>query len=416
MMKVCKIRIYPNKTQLKLINNTLGCCRYIYNLYLGYNIDNYKNGGKFISGYDFSKIVNKLKKGDSDYLWISNYSSKAVKDTIMRAESAFKKFFKNKGSFPRFKSRKRTNKESFFIVKDSIHYTNNKNIIKLPILGKTRITDYKSLPKESSITGGRIIREYDKYYVMLNYTYNGHHIDGNDECDIGIDLGLKHYATIASENRTIRILHFKNNKKYKKLNDRITKLQQIISKKAEVNYGKLYNEYMTKHHCETPNEKTKNIMKGESYNSSHIRSLKKKIRVLHAKKANLRQDCIYKLVDLITAKAKPSTITIENLDISEMIKHTHECEKSLHKYIGESGFYAFRIHLIAKCNEYGIKLRIADKYFASSKICSCCGHKKKDLTLNDRIYVCDECGLEIDRDINAAVNLLHLKNNKCKII
>lgn len=329
-MKVCKIRIYPNKTQLKLINDTLGCCRYIYNLYLGYNIDNYKNGGKFISGYDFPKIVNKLKKGDSDYLWISNYSSKAVKDTIMRAESAFKKFFKNKGSFPRFKSRKRTNKESFFIVKDSIHYTNNK--------------------------------------------------------------------------------------KYKKLNDRITKLQQIISKKVEVNYGKLYNEYMTKHHCETPNEKTKNIMKGESYNSSHIRSLKKKIRVLHTKKANLRQDCIYKLVDLITAKAKPSTITIENLDISEMIKHTHECEKSLHKYIGESGFYAFRIHLIAKCNEYGIKLRIADKYFASSKICSCCGHKKKDLTLNDRIYVCDECGLEIDRDINAAVNLLHLKNNKCKII
>ena len=99
-MKVCKIRIYLNKTQLKLINETLGCCRYIYNLYLGYNIDNYKNGGKFISGYDFSKIVNKLKKGDSDYLWISNYSSKAIKDTIMRAESAFKKFFKNKGSFP----------------------------------------------------------------------------------------------------------------------------------------------------------------------------------------------------------------------------------------------------------------------------------------------------------------------------
>lgn len=417
-MIACKIRIYPNKEQIRTINGTLGCCRYVYNMYIAHNIDAYKNGGKFVSGYDFSKYLNVLKRADPEYKWISGYSSKAVKDAIMRSETAFKRFFKKTSCFPRFKSRKRTNVESFYIVKDNIHYTKNKNIIKLPILGNVRITEYKYLPyDEDTITGGRIVREYGKYYVVLNYIpvivrYSLPHNDFN----IGIDLGLKHYTTIATDKHNpIKINHFKDTLKYKDINNRIERLQRIISKKAEINYKRLCDNYITSHNKE-PNEKLKNIMKGESYNSSRIRNLRKKIRNLNARKSNIRKDYINKLVDTLTAKTKPSSITIENLDISEMIKHTNEHEKALHRYIGESGFYTFRLQLENKCFIHDIKLRIANKYFASSKTCSKCGHKKRILTLDDRVYICDECGLEIDRDINAAINLLQLPDDKCNVI
>ena len=97
MYKVCKIRIYPNKAQIGIITKTLGTCRYVYNLYLEYNQKIYKEKGEFLSAYEFSKILNKLKKNEPRYQWISDVSSKAIKDTIMTAEKAFKRFFKKKG-------------------------------------------------------------------------------------------------------------------------------------------------------------------------------------------------------------------------------------------------------------------------------------------------------------------------------
>jgi putative transposase len=156
-------------------------------------------------------------------------------------------------------------------------------------------------------------------------------------------------------------------------------------------------------------------MKGESYNTSQIRRLKRKIRSLNNKKNNIRMNFIRELVNYITARTKPNTITIENLDISEMIKHNGTKDTTLHKYISESGFYYFKTLLESKCEYYGIKLRYANKYFASSKTCSHCGKNKNNLTLNDRVFICDYCGFKINRDENAAFNLLNLKDKKCDI-
>ena len=114
MKKVCKIRFYPNKSQIDLINGTLGCCRYVSNMYIAYNESMYKDGYPFTSGYDFSRIINKLKKNNPEYMWMCKYSSKAIKDAIMNTEKSFKNFFKKKGGFPCFKSRKRIKKEYFF--------------------------------------------------------------------------------------------------------------------------------------------------------------------------------------------------------------------------------------------------------------------------------------------------------------
>ena len=287
MIKSSKLRIYPNKTQLDIINNTLGACNFVKNKYLEYNINNYKENKSFINGNNFSKIINKLKKEDDKYVWINGISSKAIKDAIMTKEKSFISFFKNKNGFPKFKSRKRMNKESYYFIKDNIHYI-NKNIIKLPILKKVRITNSKDLPDESSIISGRIIRHYDKYYVM--FIYNDEYNDNKDiiknDIKLGIDLDIKDYAIIYDGYKCYHYKHFKDLDKYKKHYNRIKELQKIISKKVEYNYGKLLNKYLDKYHKE-PSEIIKNKLKGKSYNSSNIRRIFNKINKIKVKLTNI---------------------------------------------------------------------------------------------------------------------------------
>ena len=417
MIKTVKLRIYPNKSQINIINGTLGCYRYIYNKYIEFNIISYKTSGKFVFGYDFSKYINWLKKNDKEYEWIKRYSSKAIKDTIMNAENAFKRFFKEKNGFPKFKSRKRMHKESYFFIKDQVNYIKY-NIIQIPILGKIRITQNYDLPNIKNVTSGRVIREYNKYYIVLIYEYN-------TEClyltkdSLGIDLGLKNYCVVANSSYDIGtkfINHFKNNPNYKKISDKIIKLQQIISHKAEVNYYRLLNKWLDNNPTKEMNENYKKIMKGESYNSSQIRKLFKKIRVLKSKLRSIRYDFINKTVHALTVITKPRCITVEDLNIMDMIKHNGTKDTKLHKAIQESSFSTFKIKLMLKCLEYGIKFRMVTRWYPSTKKCFICNHKFKNITLSDRVLYCPNCGLEIDRDINAAYNMLNVKDKYCEIV
>ena len=403
MIKVCKIRCYPNKSQIDKINDVLSGCRYVSNLYIEYNIKRYESTGEFLSGYDFAKIVTKLKKTVPRFSWLKGISTKALKSSIMDTEKAFKAFFKKNSGFPKFKSRKKIKKESFFFIKDNIKYTDNKNIIKIPILGKIRIIEYDYLPVLSSITSGRVVKDSDKYYVIFIYETDPIDLPKRD-IGFGIDVGLKSYCTIYDGSNGYHINHFKDDKKYKRIQRKIQKLQQILSKKVEVNYYRKLNAHLDKHQ-EEPSEHSRNIMKGESYNTSGVMRIRKNIEKLYTKLRNIRKDFIDKLVYKLVARAKPEFITIEDLSISNMLQN--EEDHTLHKYIAESGFYYFRTHITDKCHEYLTELRIADKYFASSKTCCACGNKKNHLTLNDRIYKCDVCGNVIDRDENAAFNLYY---------
>lgn len=410
--KVCKIRFYSNNSQVDLINETLGCCRHVSNMYIAYNQEMYKYGHPFITGYEFSRILNKLKKNTPKYEWMKSYSSKAIKDSIMETEKSFKNFFRKKGGFPKFKSRKRIKKESFFFIKESIHFdTGCKNIIKIPILGNIRITERNYLPEQSCVSSGRVIKDGNKYYLMFIYDTECTPINHSKD-SFGIDVGIKNYATIASSTGDIiTVTHFKDWKNLKELETKKIKLQQILSHKVEVNYYRKLNNYLDSHH-EEPSEKYKNIMKGESYNTSNVRRLRKKINIIDEHIRNIRRDFICKLVDHIVVKAKPKCITIEDLSISNMLQEgTHD----LHRYISFSGFYYFRIKLIELCKKYQTTLRIANRYFASSKKCSNCGHKVKDLKLSDRVFKCPKCGLVIDRDENASINLLHTKKYTVEI-
>ena len=414
VIKSIKLRIYPNKTQLKIINNTLGACNFVKNKFLEYNKNNHAKDKKFTSGYEFSKIINKLKKEDDNkYSWLKGISS-TIQHAIMDKDKAYEDFFNHNKGFPKFKSRKRINKESYYFINQNHTYYITKNSVKLPKLKKVRITNGDQLPDESSIISGRIIRHYDKYYVMFIYDeYNDNKDIIKNDIKLGIDLGVKDYATIYDGNKCHHYKHFKDDNKYKKLNERIIKLQRVISKKVDYNYGKLLNEYLDKYHKE-PSEKEKNEMKGYAYNSSNIRRIFIKINKIKVKLTNIIDNFIKQLVNKLTARIKPSKINIEDLDISSMLEN--DKSHNLHRRTQDSSFYKFRLYLINKCLEYGIKLRLVDTYYPSTKLCSKCGKNNKDIKLEDRTYVCDECGMTMDRDENASINIYNCKRKYYKVI
>ena len=411
MIKSIPIRIYPNKTQLKIIDDTLAACNFVKNKFLEYNLKNRDKGEKFTDGYDFINYVTKLKKEDGNkYSWLRGIYSKAIQEAIMCKEKAYLDFFNHDKGLPKFKSRKRMNKESYYFNNQQHTYYFTKNSVVLPKLKRIRITNGDSLPNENSIISGRIVRHYDKYYVK--FIYDDEYNDNKDiikrNIKLGIDLGIKEYATIYDGYKCHHYKHFKDLDTYKKLNNRIKELQRVISKKVEYNYGKKLNEYLDKYGKE-PNEMIKNKLKGKSYNSSNIRRIFNKINKSKVKLTNIRDNYIKQLVNKLTARIKPMKINIEDLDIKDMIEYNNTSH-NLHRLISESNFYKFRMHLINKCIEYGIKLRLVNTYYPSTQLCSNCGHKNNHIRLIDRTYVCDECRLVMDRDENSAINIYNCKS------
>ena len=195
-------------------------------------------------------------------------------------------------------------------------------------------------------------------------------IANNNNEGIGIDLGLKDLA-IVSDGKTYKNIN--KSERLKKLEKQLRREQRCLSRKYE------------------------NLKKGES-TQKNIQKHKLKVQKLHHKIGNIRTDYINKTIAEIV-KVKPSYITIEDLNVSGMMKNKH-----LSKAVASQKFYEFRTKLKAKCDEFGIELRIADRFYPSSKMCHCCGSIKQSLKLSDRIYRC-ECGYVADRDFNASLNL-----------
>jgi len=187
---------------------------------------------------------------------------------------------------------------------------------------------------------------------------------------IGIDLGLKDLA-IVSDGKAYKNIN--KSAKIKKLEKRLRREQRSLSRKLE------------------------NTKKGES-TQKNIQKQKLKVQKLHQRMDNIRTDYINKTVSEIV-KTKPSYITVEDLNVTGMMKNKH-----LSKAVASQKFYEFRVKLEAKCKERGIELRIADRWYPSSKMCHCCGSIKKDLKLSDRVFRC-QCGYVENRDLNASLNL-----------
>ena len=376
MYKALKIELKPTEEQKIQVNKTIGVERFIYNEYIKYNQEQYKLGNKFVSAFDFSKYLNNIYLANNpDKKWIKDVSSKSVKQAMIYGEKAFKNFFKGLSGFPVFKKKGKNELGAYFVKNGKKDFEFYRHKIKIPTLKFVRVKEYGYIPKNANIKSGTITKIVDKYFLSLVIEIEDTIKETNTNTKgLGVDLGVKDTA-ICSDGRV-----FKNiNKtiKIKKLKKKLRKEQRKLSRKYE--YSKKY--------------------KIKLKDSKNYQKQRLKVAMIHYRLNCIRDDYNNKMVDEIT-RTKLKYITIEDLKVSNMLKNKH-----LSKAIQEQNFYAIRTKLINKCKERNIELRLVDTFYPSSKTCSCCGEIKKDLKLNDRIYKCSNCGLEIDRDYNASINL-----------
>ena len=375
MLKSFKTEINPTREQKSKINRTIGTCRYVYNFYIAYNKELHDRGEKFMTGKSFSVwLNNEYIPNHPDKAWIKDVYSKAVKKSIEDGCTAFTRFFKHQSAFPNFKKKGRSDVKMYFVKNNPKDCACERHRIKIPTLGWVRLKEKGYIPAAKDgwkIKSGTVSVKADRYYVSVLAEIPDAGTVNNSNDGIGIDLGLKDFA-ILSNGKTYKNIN--KSARLKKLEKQLRREQKSLSRKYE------------------------NLKKGEVTQRANIQKQKLKVQKLHHKTDNIRTDYINKIIAEIV-KTKPSFITIEDLNVSGMMKNRH-----LSKAVASQKFYEFRTRLKAKCNDNGIELRVADRFYPSSKLCHCCGQIKKDLKISDRIYRC-VCGYVEDRDFNASLNL-----------
>lgn len=382
MLKSYKTEILPTPEQKQIIHRTIGVCRFVYNFYLAHNKEIYEKEERFVSGYEFSVwLNNEYLPQNPEFSWIREVSSKSVKQSIMNAQRAFKNFFSHKSGFPNWKKKLNSDVKMYFVkngIKQIISCERHR--IKIPTLDWVRLKEKGYIPTDSNtyiIKSGSVSMKAGRYYVSVLVEELETEKPVLNDFGIGIDLGIKEFA-VCSDGR-----FFANINKsvcVRKLEKSLKRQQRKLSRKYE------------------SLKKSTNNLKGEA-TRQNIQKQKLKVQRLHHRLDCIRTDYINKIISKLV-KTKPAWITLENLNISGMMKNRH-----LSKAIAQQKFFEFRTKITAKCREYGIELRFVDRFYPSSKTCHNCGCIKSDLKLSDRIYTCSECGYTADRDFNASLNL-----------
>jgi len=360
-----KIRLKPDEYQEKQLWKSAGTARWVYNWTLARQNENYKQGNKFLSDNVLRKEITQLRKQE-DFKWLNDVSNNVAKQAVKDACQAYKRFFKGVSKYPKFKSRKKS-KPSFY--NDNVKLKVKNSLVLIEKVGWVKTSE--QLPMNVKYNNPRITFDGKYWYISVGMEQEINEIELNSHV-VGIDLGIKALA-ICSDGKV-----FKNINKtveVKKIEKRLRRLQRRVSRKYEMN--KEGSRFV----------KTSNIIKTE-----------KQIRFLHRRLSNIRRNHLHQTTNAIV-KTKPCKVVMEDLNVTGMMKNRH-----LSKAIAKQGFYEFTRQMEYKCEKYGIEFVKVDRFFPSSKTCSSCGKMKRDLKLSDRVYRC-ECGNEIDRDLNAAINL-----------
>jgi len=378
--------LLPNNKQKTKLFACAGVARWAYNWALSKQQENYKNGGKFLSDGELRKKLTKLKQTE-EYSWLSQYSNNITKQAIKDACQAYKNFFEGRAKFPKFKSKKRT-RPSFYVDTAKIKITDTH--VKLEKLTTSKKSNkqklnYIKLAEKGRIPTGDNIKYYNprikfdgiNWYLTVGVeeveTKHQNYTEG-----IGIDLGIKELAVVSNGQK------FKNiNKtdKVRKSEKRLKRLQRRLSRKYELN--KIQTEG-----GEYRYRKTANIKKLEYLVLKTYRRLK-----------NIRHDYTHQITASLV-KTKPEYVVMEDLNTKGILQN-----RRLAKAVQEQMFREFIRQMEYKCQRNSIRFILADRFYPSSKICSSCGNIKEQLSLSERKYRCNQCGLEIDRDINASINL-----------
>ena len=378
MIKSIKVRLRPNNKQLTRLFQYAGCAKFAYNWAIAREQENYSQGNKFLSDCELRREFTQLKKL-LEYRWLNEVSNDVTKQSIKEACNSYIKFFKKQSKYPKFKSKKRS-KQSFFQDGFKIKFTDTH--VKVEGFPMSKRRNKQRLNWIKLCEKGRIPTNCK--YMNPRFTYDGLYwyvsvsVEVDDELtlptneSIGIDLGLKDLA-ICSDGNTYQNIN--KTQRVKKLEKQKRRLQRSVSRKYNMN------------------------KKGESYKkTSNIIKRQKELLKVIKRLTNIRRNHLHQTTSEII-KRKPSFICIEDLNVSGMMKNRH-----LSKAVQQQSFYEFRRQIEYKSAWNNIPVIIADRFFPSSKLCSCCGMIKKDLKLSDRIYRC-ECGNVIDRDFQASLNL-----------
>ena len=328
MLKSFKTEINPTQEQKSRINRTIGTCRYVYNFYLAYNKELHDNGEKFMTGKRFSVWLNNEYIPDHpDKAWIRDAYSKAVKKSIEDGCTAFTRFFKHQSAFPNFKKKGRSDVKMYFVKNNPKDCACERHRIKIPTLGWVRLKEKGYIPMTKDgwkIKSGTVSIKADRYYVSVLVEIPDPQAVNNRNDGIGIDLGVKDFA-ILSNGKTYKNIN--RSARLKKLEKQLRREQRCLSRKYE------------------------DLKKGEVTQRANIQKQKLKVQKLHHKIDNIRTDYINKIIAEIV-KTKPSYITIEDLNVSGMMKNRH-----LSKAVASQKFYGFRSRLKAKCDANGIEFR-----------------------------------------------------------
>ena len=378
MVKAIKVMLVPNNVQNTKMFQYAGAARFAYNWALARERDNYEKGGKFISDSELRKEFTRLRNSD-EYVWLLKISNNVTKQAIKDACTAYKNFFKGLQKYPRFKSKKKS-MPKFYQDNIKIKFTDNhvkfegfssSKKANKQTLNWVRLAERGRIPTDVKYMNPRISFDGLNWWISVCVELSDSKEKLSDD-GIGIDLGIKDLAICSDTNKYKNI---NKSQTIKKLEKRKCRLQRSVSRKYEQNKKK--GKY-----C-----KTHNIVKNE----------KLLLKVNH-RLTNIRKNYLNQTTSEMVNR-KPRFICIEDLNVSGMMKNRH-----LSKAVQNQGFFEFRKQLEYKCSDKGIQLIIADRFYPSSKLCSCCGRIKKDLKLSDRTYRC-ECGNVIDRDFQAALNL-----------
>ena len=371
MLRAVKVRLYPNKVQEQEINKVLGCYRFVYNHMLALKQKEYNENKKSLGLTDLSKYFHGTLLKDGQYAWMKEQNTKVMKQAIRQMLSAYEKFFKQHNGFPKFKTK--IDKQSTLFPLETISKRNDfierKITLTKSLKGiKFRCSDlyFKRLQlyKEGIRSATLSKTKSGKYFlsILVELPQEEFAKFGLTNKRVGIDLGVKDFV-ITSDGEVFENKHF-----FKKQEVKIAKLQRQLSKKQKGSN----NRY------------------------------KQRVRIakVFEKLSNQKDTYIHSVVnELLTYY---DTVFMEDLNVKGMMKN-HKLAKS----IQEVGFYKFRQILEDKARNNYKQVVFIDRFYPSSKTCSCCGYKTQELKLSDRFWACPECGEHHDRDINAAVNILH---------
>ena len=380
-MKAYKTEIQPNKKQIELIHQTFGNTRYVYNQFITLNLQRLDENQSVISGYDYSKIINNDPERPD---WLVKSPSKAIKQAIMNAHHAIWSYLNGTKGKPKLK--KKTKHNSFYLI-GTIKVERHR--IFLPKLKWVRLKEFGYIP--NNVKSVTISMKNGHYYIscLTNETQNERTPTSNN--GIGIDFGLKNQFITKNE----LIPSINNSNKIKKLEKKLKQKQRALSRKYEANMtNKVYYKSGNKK-GQLKSFKWKHPL----HECRNLTKQRLEVNKLYERIIRIRTDYNQKALQSIL-KQKPRFIIIEDLNIKGLMKNKH-----LSKTISNAQWYASRLFLINQCNKLGIELRLASRYYPSSKLCSHCGYKHNELKLTDRYWTCPVCEEVHDRDVNASKNL-----------